>query len=101
MSQQAQRPSTAADEEPVLAVDRLQTSFFTDRETIRAVDGISFEIGDGETVGVVGESGSGKSVTARSIMGLVDNPGRVVGGSVRFSDPTRVRPRRRRPRRPL
>ncbi|MFC7228297.1 ABC transporter ATP-binding protein [Salinirubellus salinus] len=90
MSQQTQRPGSAGGEEPVLAVDNLQTSFFTDRETIRAVDGISFEIGDGETVGIVGESGSGKSVTARSIMGLVDTPGRVVGGSVRFSDPTTV-----------
>jgi peptide/nickel transport system ATP-binding protein len=89
MSQQAQRP-TVEPQEPVLAVDRLRTSFFTDRETIRAVDGISFQIGDGETVGIVGESGSGKSVTARSIMGLVDNPGRVVGGSVRFSDPETV-----------
>jgi len=90
MSLQQQRGDERGDEEPVLAVDNLQTSFFTDRETIRAVDGIDFEIGDGETVGIVGESGSGKSVTARSIMGLVDNPGRVVGGSVRFSDPTTV-----------
>jgi peptide/nickel transport system ATP-binding protein len=73
-------------EEPVLAVDGLRTSFFTDRETIRAVDGVSFEIGPGETVGIVGESGSGKSVTARSIMGLIDNPGRVMAGSVRFAD---------------
>ena len=90
MSQQLQRSATDEREEPVLAVDRLRTSFFTDRETIRAVDGISFDIGDGETVGVVGESGSGKSVTDRSIMGLVDTPGRVVGGSVRFSDPETV-----------
>jgi peptide/nickel transport system ATP-binding protein len=73
-------------EEPVLAVEGLRTSFFTDRETIRAVDGISFEIAPGETVGIVGESGSGKSVTARSIMGLVDNPGRVMAGSIRFAD---------------
>ncbi|MEF8790326.1 MAG: ABC transporter ATP-binding protein [Haloarculaceae archaeon] len=73
-------------EEPVLAVEGLRTSFFTDRETIRAVDGVSFEIGPGETVGIVGESGSGKSVTARSIMGLVDSPGRVMAGSIRFSD---------------
>lgn len=70
--------------QPLLAVDGLQTSFFTDKETIRAVDNISFEVDAGETVGIVGESGSGKSVTARSIMGLVDSPGRVVGGSVRF-----------------
>lgn len=71
-------------EQPLLAIENLQTSFFTDKETIRAVDTINFEIQRGETVGIVGESGSGKSVTARSIMGLIDSPGRVVGGSVRF-----------------
>jgi peptide/nickel transport system ATP-binding protein len=70
--------------EPVLDVEGLQTTFFTDKETIRAVDEISYEIHEGETVGIVGESGSGKSVTARSIMGLIKSPGRVMGGSIRF-----------------
>jgi peptide/nickel transport system ATP-binding protein len=70
-----------ATEKPVLSVENLQTAFFTDKETIRAVDGISFDIEPGETVGIVGESGSGKSVTARSIMGLIDDPGRVLDGS--------------------
>ena len=70
-----------ATENPVLSVENLQTAFFTDKETIRAVDGISFDIEPGETVGIVGESGSGKSVTARSIMGLIDDPGRVLDGS--------------------
>jgi peptide/nickel transport system ATP-binding protein len=70
----------------VLSVENLQTTFFTDKETIRAVDGVSFDIKKGETVGIVGESGSGKSVTARSVMGLIESPGRVVGGSIRFSD---------------
>lgn len=75
-------PSTKrATEEPVLSVENLQTAFFTDKETIRAVDGISFDVEPGETVGIVGESGSGKSVTARSIMGLIDDPGRVLDGS--------------------
>ena len=75
-------PSTErATEEPVLSVENLQTAFFTDKETIRAVDGISFDIEPSETVGIVGESGSGKSVTARSIMGLIDDPGRVLDGS--------------------
>ncbi|WP_198662186.1 ABC transporter ATP-binding protein [Halorussus litoreus] len=79
----AQRETTASRSEqaPLLQVENLQTAFFTDKETIRAVDGISFDIRRGETVGIVGESGSGKSVTARSIMGLVDSPGRVLDGS--------------------
>jgi peptide/nickel transport system ATP-binding protein len=83
----AQHETTAvrSEEEPLLQVENLQTAFFTDKETIRAVDGISFDIRRGETVGIVGESGSGKSVTARSIMGLVDTPGRVLeDSSIRF-----------------
>ncbi|MFC4450549.1 ABC transporter ATP-binding protein [Halorussus aquaticus] len=79
----AQRETTEfrGEEDPLLSVQNLQTAFFTDKETIRAVDGVSFDIRRGETVGIVGESGSGKSVTARSIMGLVDSPGRVLDGS--------------------
>jgi len=71
--------------EPVLSVENLQTVFYTDKETIRAVDGVNFDIRRGETVGIVGESGSGKSVTARSIMGLIKSPGRVLEeSSIRF-----------------
>ncbi|MFB6133821.1 MAG: ABC transporter ATP-binding protein [Halanaeroarchaeum sp.] len=73
--------SDADNEDPILSVRNLQTAFFTDKETIRAVDGISFDVRRGETVGIVGESGSGKSVTARSIMGLIDAPGRILEGS--------------------
>ncbi len=62
----------------VLEVKDLRTSF----GAVRAVDGVSFAVGRGQVLGLVGESGSGKSVTGFSIMGLVDPPGRVVGGSV-------------------
>ncbi|WP_435348438.1 oligopeptide/dipeptide ABC transporter ATP-binding protein [Haloarchaeobius sp. HRN-SO-5] len=85
MSMQTQR------EDPILRIKNLQTSFFTDKEVIRAVDGVNFDIEQGETVGIVGESGSGKSVTARSIMGLVESPGRVLqGSSIQFRDPDTV-----------
>jgi oligopeptide/dipeptide ABC transporter ATP-binding protein len=69
---------------PLLSVDGLRTVFYTDKETIHAVDDISFDIYPGETVGLVGESGSGKSVTARSILGLVDDQGVIENGQIRF-----------------
>ncbi|MXV60555.1 ATP-binding cassette domain-containing protein [Natronorubrum sp. JWXQ-INN-674] len=71
-------------EESLLEVEDLRTVFYTDKEEIHAVDGIDFSIRKGETLGIVGESGSGKSVTARSIMGLIKSPGRIVGGSIRY-----------------
>ena len=70
--------------DPLLSVDHLTTVFDTTRGPIAAVDDVSFEIGEGETLGLVGESGSGKSVTALSIMRLVQRPGRIAGGRVRF-----------------
>ena len=69
---------------PVLKIDDLQTYFFTKLGVLKAVDGVSFEIGSGEIVGLVGESGSGKSITGFSIMGLVDAPGEIVGGEIFF-----------------
>ena len=74
-----------ASEGPILEVDNLQTYFFTRAGIAKAVDGVSFSLGRGETLGVVGESGCGKSVTSLSILRLVpDPPGRIVGGSVRL-----------------
>ena len=70
--------------DPLLAVDGLTTVFHTDKETIRAVDDVSFAVEEGETLGIVGESGSGKSVTARSVLGLIDAPGVIESGSIRF-----------------
>jgi oligopeptide transport system ATP-binding protein len=67
----------------VLEVGNLKTQFFTRAGVVYAVDDISFEVGEGETLGIVGESGCGKSVTALSIMRLVPNPpGRIVGGEI-------------------
>lgn len=69
---------------PVLEVRDLQTSFATHAGTVKAVDGVSFSLAAGEIIGLVGESGSGKSVTGFSLLGLIEAPGRIVGGSVRL-----------------
>jgi oligopeptide/dipeptide ABC transporter ATP-binding protein len=67
---------------PLLAVRDLKTYFFQDDGLVKAVDGASFDVFPGKTLGIVGESGCGKSVTARSIMRIVDRPGRIVGGQI-------------------
>jgi oligopeptide/dipeptide ABC transporter ATP-binding protein len=69
----------------ILDIDNLQTHFFTAAGVVRAVDGVSYSVKSGETLGVVGESGCGKSVTALSVLRLVANPpGRIVGGAIHF-----------------
>jgi len=68
----------------MLALHNVTKHFKTRRGTVRAVEGVSFSLDRGEILGLVGESGSGKSVTGFSLIGLVDPPGRIVGGSVRF-----------------
>ncbi len=67
-----------------LSVENLQTHFFTKAGVVKAVNDVSFAVSQGKILGLVGESGSGKSVTGFSIMGLVDPPGRIVGGKVLF-----------------
>ncbi len=69
---------------PALEVSNLKTHFFTKAGIVKAVDGVSFAVAAGEILGLVGESGCGKSITGFSILGLVDEPGRIVAGSVRF-----------------
>lgn len=74
------------DPKNVVEFDNLHTYFFTDIGTVKAVDGVSFDIPQGKTVGVVGESGCGKSVTSLSLMHLVQRPqGQIVEGSIRFN----------------
>jgi len=69
----------------LLEIENLQTQFFTSAGVVRAVDGISYDVNEGETIAVVGESGCGKSVSALSVLRLIpDPPGRIVGGSIRF-----------------
>ncbi|MBQ2769688.1 MAG: ABC transporter ATP-binding protein [Clostridia bacterium] len=78
--------TTMKDEKNSLEIDNLHSYFFTDVGTVRAVDGISFEVPIGKTVGVVGESGCGKSVTSLSIMQLLQRPqGQVVDGQIRLN----------------
>lgn len=78
--------SVMKDENNIIEIDNLETSFFTDNGTVKSVNGVSFNIPKGKIVGVVGESGCGKSVTSLSIMQLVQAPqGQVVGGEIRFN----------------
>ena len=68
----------------LLEVHNLQTHFPTRAGLVKAVDGVSFTIGEGELLGLVGESGCGKSITALSVMRLISPPGKIVGGSIKF-----------------
>jgi peptide/nickel transport system ATP-binding protein len=71
--------------QPVLSVRDLRVEFITRRGILKAIDGISFDIGKGEVLGVVGESGAGKSVTGSAVVGLIDPPGRIAGGEILLS----------------
>src|ERR1700682_1091247 len=67
---------------PLLSVRNLRTSFFQDEGTTKAVDGASFDVSPGKTLGIVGERGCGKRWTAQSILRIVDRPGRIVEGEI-------------------
>jgi oligopeptide/dipeptide ABC transporter ATP-binding protein len=82
-----QRPSIAQSREALLSLRNLKTYFAQDEGVVKAVDGVSFDLYPGVTLGVVGESGCGKSVTARSILRIVDRPGRIVEGEIWFRRP--------------
>jgi len=76
----------------ILEIDNLKTYFYTDIGTVKAVDGVTFDVPIGKTVGVVGESGCGKSVTSLSIMRLLQAPqGQISGGQIRFNQASRNR----------
>jgi peptide/nickel transport system ATP-binding protein len=71
-------------ERTLLEVKNLHTYFFTNKGVIKAVQGVDFSIGEGKTLGIVGESGSGKSVSAFSLLNLIDEPGKIVDGEIIF-----------------
>jgi len=82
----------------ILEVKDLTTYFFTDKGTVKAVDGISYTMQPGKTLGIVGESGCGKSINAMSILSLIEKPGKIVKGSIKFNgeelvgiDPSKMR----------
>lgn len=70
--------------DPLLDVKNLKTYFYTDDGVVKAVDGIDFQVREGEIIGIVGESGCGKTVTSLSVLGLIANPGKIVEGEIQF-----------------
>lgn len=77
--------SQELEENIILKVNDLKTYFYNDEDTVKSVDGVSFVLRKGETLGIVGESGSGKSITSLSIMRLISKPGKIEGGEIIFS----------------
>lgn len=72
--------------ENLLEVRDLKTYFYTDNGIVKAVDGVSFDVQSGKTLGIVGESGCGKSITSMSVLKLIDKPGKIVEGTIKFDD---------------
>lgn len=80
-------------EEIILDIKDLRTSFFVDSNEVKAVDGVTFQVPKGKTLGIVGESGSGKSISALSVLRLIETPGKIKGGSIKYKgeDLTKVK----------
>jgi len=76
--------NAATTDKPLLEIERLEVEFDTRRGVVRGLRGVDLVVGRGETLAIVGESGSGKSVTAQAVMGLIDVPGRISGGDIRW-----------------
>lgn len=84
--------TTMKNPDNILEFDNLKTYFYTDTGTVKAVDGVSFEIPRGKTIGVVGESGCGKSVTSLTTMRLLQGPvGQISGGAIRYNQDSKNR----------
>ena len=73
-----------SEQQPILSVRNLKTYFYLDEGTVKAVDGVSFDVYPGQVLGIVGESGCGKSVTIKSVLRIVEKPGEIVGGEILF-----------------
>lgn len=80
-----QSVATTTDTDILLSVRGLKTHFYTDEGVVRAVDGVDFELKRGSTLGIVGESGCGKSISAKSVLQIVEQPGRIVDGEVHYN----------------
>ncbi len=78
--------NTKNDNDRLLKVEDLYVSFFTHAGEVKAVRGISYDLNYGEVMGIVGESGSGKSVSSYGLMGIIPEPGKIIGGSILFDD---------------
>ena len=72
------------DKKTLLKVNNLEVSFFTHAGEVKAVRNISYDLEVGDVMGIVGESGSGKSVSSNALMGIIAEPGKVVGGTIEF-----------------